>query len=224
MDGRDAGVEVVALAVPADRVGGASGDWHDLLPLPGRRMAIVVGDAAGRGLAALPLRCSIQPAARRLAMAGMPPDGIIAGLRDAVPLEGNDLATVVVVALAADGSSFTVSSAGHPPPLLLRPDGSAEFIAGAASPPLGAPWRGDQPVASAVLPEGGTLVVYTDGLVDRRDQRLGDGFTQLARSGIAVADKPLLEVCARVIRLGLVNDEPADDLTAVAVRPTSVSG
>ena len=94
----------------------------------------------------------------------------------------------------------------------------ARFLNGGVSPPLGVAWAGRQPVTSAALPAGSILILYTDGLVDRQDSDLDCGFALLAAGALEGFGDPLVELCARILDLGIVDGKPVDDLTAVALR------
>ena len=97
----------------------------------------------------------------------------------------------------------------------------ARFLDGGVGPPLGVEWAAQQPVTSATLPAGSILILYSDGLVERQESDLDCGFALLAAGALEGFGDPLVELCARILDLGLVDGKPVDDLTAVALRRTS---
>ncbi|MCU1378845.1 MAG: protein phosphatase [Acidimicrobiales bacterium] len=199
--------------LPAD-LSGVSGDWSDLLTLPDGAMAVVVGDAAGHGPQARPVKDALRPALRRLARSGAAPADLLANLRPVLELLDGIFATVVCTAVTSDGR-IVVANAGHPPPLVLRADGSVRFLTENLQPPLGAPYERAEPVVQTVcLQPGDTLVLYTDGVVDHHDNQLDRGLARLAATALRSRHAPLDHLCRRLVALG----DPADDRTVLAVR------
>jgi anti-sigma regulatory factor (Ser/Thr protein kinase) len=135
---------------------------------------------------------------------------VMSGVEDA-------MATVVYLVLDRDTGEVSFSAAGHPPPLVLTPDGPI-FLEGGRSVPIGAADPAVFREASAVLPPGSTLLLYTDGLVERRDVGLEERLAQLAEVAGA-AGEDLDALCERVIDLVLGDGEPGDDVALLAVRP-----
>jgi serine phosphatase RsbU (regulator of sigma subunit) len=129
------------------------------------------------------------------------------------------LATVLYAVFSPASGRLTFSSAGHPPPLLVEADGTTRFLRGGLSPALGAPWSGIPPLATIHLDQGDTVALYTDGLVDSPGQELSRGLTRLAQTAALARGETLGDLCARLIALGMHGGGPADDLTAVALRP-----
>ncbi|MCH0540337.1 SpoIIE family protein phosphatase [Streptomyces sp. MUM 203J] len=158
------------------------GDWYDLVDLPGDRIGIAVGDVVGHGLQAAGvmglLRSALSAASR---VAAGPAQALeVLGLY-ARSIEGAENTTAVETYVDWDTNTLTYSSAGHPPPALLRIDGSVEFLDQATDPPLGArPEHGARPQATAAFTEGDTLVLYTDGLIERRREDIDTGLSRLA--------------------------------------------
>lgn len=158
------------------------GDWYDLVALDGDRMAVAVGDVVGHGLSAAcvmgQLRSALSAASR--ASAGPARALEVLGLY-ARSVEGAESTTAVTAWIDWERHSITYSSAGHPPPALLRGDGSVEFLDGATDPPLGArPEHMDRPEAATDFVAGDTLVLYTDGLIERRTEDIDVGLGRLA--------------------------------------------
>ncbi|MFD9408129.1 PP2C family protein-serine/threonine phosphatase [Streptomyces sp. NPDC059989] len=161
------------------------GDWYDLVDLPdGHRTAVAVGDVVGHGLRAAgvmgQLRSALSAASR---VAAGPARALeVVGLY-ARSTDGAESTTAVSVFLDWDSRTLAYSSAGHPPPALCRPDGTVTFLDQATDPPLGArPEHASRPEARTAFVEGSVLVLYTDGLVERRGEDIDTGLDRLARS------------------------------------------
>ncbi|MFF8507725.1 PP2C family protein-serine/threonine phosphatase [Streptomyces sp. NPDC015492] len=158
------------------------GDWYDLVDLPGDRIGVAVGDVVGHGLRAACvmglLRSALSAASR---VADGPAQALeVLGLY-ARSIEGAENTTAVETCVDWDTHTLTYSSAGHLPPALLRVDGTVEFLDRATDPPLGArPEHVPRPQSSAAFAEGDTLVLYTDGLVERRREDIDVGLGRLA--------------------------------------------
>jgi serine phosphatase RsbU (regulator of sigma subunit) len=199
-------------------VTGASGDWHDVFPMPSGHLAVVVGDAQGRGADAVPLKNALQRALRGLATAGMGPGEVLSCLRTIVDRIDDGLATLVYAIIGPARGGVMLVNAGHPPPLHVRRDGSVAFLQGGLSPPLGAPCP-QAPVPTCTrLRVGEALVLYTDGLIESPRQDVAEGLDRLAAVGRACADASPEDMCNRFIRLGFDGGLPTDDLTALALR------
>ncbi|MET7644054.1 SpoIIE family protein phosphatase [Streptomyces sp. NPDC005426] len=160
------------------------GDWYDLVDLPGDRIAVAVGDVVGHGLRAAcvmgQLRSALSAAAR---VAEGPARALEALGLYARHIEGAESTTVVKTFIDWATHTITYSSAGHPPPALLHPDGRVTFLDQATDPPLGArPEHVPRPEAGTAFAEGATLVMYTDGLIERRDEDIDRGLARLAES------------------------------------------
>ncbi|MFF8193497.1 PP2C family protein-serine/threonine phosphatase [Streptomyces bobili] len=158
------------------------GDWYDLVDLPADRMAVAVGDVVGHGLGAAcvmgQLRSALSAAAR---VADGPARALEALELYAGDVEGAESTTVVKTYIDWDAHTITYSSAGHPPPALLGSDGTVTFLDQATDPPLGArPEHIPRPEASAAFTEGAILVLYTDGLIERRAEDIDSGLARLA--------------------------------------------
>ncbi|MFI0541439.1 PP2C family protein-serine/threonine phosphatase [Streptomyces sp. WSLK1-3] len=157
------------------------GDWYDLVDLPGERFAVAVGDVVGHGLAAAcvmgQLRSALSAATR---VAEGPARALEALGLYARSVEGAESTTAATAFIDWDDHTLTYSCAGHLPPALLHPDGTVSFLDGATDPPLGAsPEHATRPQATTPFEEGATLVLYTDGLVERRTEDIDTGLARL---------------------------------------------
>ncbi|MGP4052914.1 PP2C family protein-serine/threonine phosphatase [Streptomyces sp. 2A115] len=160
------------------------GDWYDLVDLPRERLAVAVGDVVGHGLAAAcvmgQLRSALSAACR---VADGPAQALDALGLYARSVDGAAATTVVTTFIDWNSNTITYSCAGHPPPVLLNPDGTVTFLDQATDPPLGA--RAEhvpRPQARTPFAEGATLVLYTDGLIERRTEDIDTGLARLADS------------------------------------------
>lgn len=160
------------------------GDWYDLADLPGGNLAVAVGDVVGHGLAAAgvmgQLRSALSAACR---VADGPAQALEALGLHARSVDGAESTTAVTTFIDWDTRTITHSSAGHPPPDLLHPDGTVTFLDETTDPPLAArPEHLPRPQARTPFTEGVTLVLYTDGLIERRTEDIDTGLTRLADS------------------------------------------
>ncbi|NUK02410.1 PP2C family protein-serine/threonine phosphatase, partial [Streptomyces lunaelactis] len=196
------------------------GDWYDVVDLPAGRFAVAVGDVVGHGLAAAAVMGMLRSA---LSAASRAVDGPAKALEVlgvyARSVEGA-LATTAVKAMVDTGRrQIAYSSAGHPPPVLLHSDGTHDLLDQATDPPLGArPMHTPRPQASVPYTTGDTLVLYTDGLIERRGEDIDTG---LARLTDALAQRSTLGperlADAVLAQLG-VSGGARDDIALVIVR------
>jgi serine phosphatase RsbU (regulator of sigma subunit) len=212
-------VVLVSCSIPSDRESGASGDWHDVIKLPTGHVAVVVGDAAGHGVQARPLKDALQRGLRRMAMTGTKPSQLVDGLDNVIIPERDGYATMVYAVVEPTYGDVVLTNAGHPPPLLIGRDGSARFLTDTLDPPLGAPRAPTSPeVGRTHLWPGDTLLLYTDGLIERRTRDIGAGLDGLATLASRFAGASLEELCARLLCMALDAPEPPDDLTVILLR------
>ncbi|WP_210586071.1 PP2C family protein-serine/threonine phosphatase [Streptomyces sp. GESEQ-35] len=197
------------------------GDWYDLVDLVGgNRIGVSVGDVVGHGLAAAGVMGQLRSALTATSRVAEGPAQALDVLgRYAHVVDGAESATAVTTFIDFDAHTITYSSAGHPPPALLHPDGRVEFLDRATDPPLDArPQPVPRPQARATFTSGATLVLYTDGLVERRREDITTGLARLAESlrrhlgadPETLADAVLLEL--------LPPGGATDDTALIAVR------
>lgn len=205
---------------------GVGGDWFDVLPLPGARVAVIVGDVVGHGLHAAATMGRLRTAVHNFSALDLPPDELLGLLDELVcridqdevaedsraPVTG---ATCLYAIYDPTSRLCTVARAGHPPPAVVRPDGSVEFPEVPAGPPLG---LGGLPFETAELElaEGSRLVVYTDGLVEDRERDFDSG-VELLRTALAGADRSPEDTCRAVLD-ALLPPRPSDDIVLVVSR------
>ncbi|WIM86522.1 SpoIIE family protein phosphatase [Candidatus Mycobacterium wuenschmannii] len=169
------------------------GDWYDVLPLGDKRIGIIVGDCVGRGLAAAAVMGQLRASARALLLTGAEPARLLEELDAVAELIPDAFCTTVfLVVLDTETGEFTYSCAGHLPAILANPAGKHTLITDARSVPLAVQRKASRPQATVKLPAGSTLMLYTDGLVERRDVTLDDGIAHLgatvARGAALTAD------------------------------------
>ncbi|UXA16053.1 SpoIIE family protein phosphatase [Mycobacterium sp. SMC-4] len=157
------------------------GDWYDVVDLEDGRVALVVGDCVGHGLAAATVMGQVRSACRALLYADPSPGAALVGLdRFAARLPGAQCTTAVCAVLDTGTGELVYSSAGHPPPILVHSDGNLETLDEGHSIALGLRVDWTRPEARVTIPARATLVLYTDGLVERRDTGLEHGISRAA--------------------------------------------
>ncbi|MFJ4200720.1 PP2C family protein-serine/threonine phosphatase [Streptomyces sviceus] len=195
------------------------GDWYDLVDLVGgHRVGVSVGDVVGHGLAAAgvmgQLRSALSAASR---VAEGPAQALDVLGRYAHVVDGAESATAVTTFIDFDHGTLTYSSAGHPPPMLVHPDGRVECLDKATDPPLDArPDPMPRPQAATTFTSGATLALYTDGLVERRREDIDTGLTRLAES-LARHREDGPEALADAVLLELLPPGGATDDTALVI-------
>ncbi len=220
-------VEVAHRYLPARA--GVGGDWFDVIPLPGARVALVVGDVVGNGLHAAATMGRLRTAVRSFSSLDLSPDELIRHLDELVTQVdderndggGNDSegitgATCLYVVYDPVAGLCSLARSGHPEPALVHPDGTVEHILVPVSPPLGL--GGGTPFESAefALPEGSQLVLCTDGLVEDRNRDIGTGIDML-RDALAGSGRTADETCQAVLD-ALLPTSPSDDIALVVAR------
>ncbi|MFE1443955.1 SpoIIE family protein phosphatase [Streptomyces sp. NPDC058739] len=223
-------VEIACRYLPAGAGVGVGGDWYDVIPLSGARVALVVGDVVGHGVQAAATMGRLRTAVRTLADIDLPPDELLTRLDDVVLRLSTDLpgddpdtdadggvgATCLYAVYDPVSGRCTLARAGHVLPTLANRDGAVHVLDLPPGPPLG---LGGLPFETAEidLPEGSLLALYTDGLVESRDQDVEKGLARLHEALARPADS-LEAVCDTVVR-ALLPDRPDDDAALLLARP-----
>ena len=209
---------VAARYLPAATEASVGGDWFEMLDLPGERLAVSVGDVVGSGIGAAAAMGQIRSAVRVLALAGKHPMELLETMDAfAESVEGAPMSTAVCAELDTRTGHITYACAGHPPPLVVGPSG-ARFLEGGRRPPLSMP-----PANAAVsdasdhLEPGETLVLYTDGLIERRGEAVDEGLRRLAEVATQLADRGPDALAERIVSQ-LLPDGAADDAAVLCVR------
>ena len=213
-------VEVKHRYLPGSKLIEVGGDWYESIALPGGRVALVVGDVAGHGVRAAVTMGRLRTAIHTLAMLELPPAETLQQLNELMNELGvrePHFATCVYAIFDAVSGTCEVASAGHLPPLLVHPDGSNELLDVQPAPPLGV---GTGLIQSRVLDieDGSLLVLYTDGLVEKRTRDIDEGIGRLRDIfGPGSAQQPLEDLC-RAMLAGVYADEHRDDIAVLVAR------
>lgn len=201
------------------------GDWYDVVPLPDERVAIVIGDSVGHGVTAAAAMGQLRVAAHTLVSCELPPAEVLTRL-DAIAqdLDAAQFATCLCVVCDPATLRCELACAGHPPPLLALPDGTARHFAVADGLPLGVadpahPAEYEQ--VTAVLPPDGVLAFYTDGLVESRMRNIEEGIARLGSALVAshAGAGGSLEDTADGILALLADQQGQDDIALLLVGP-----
>ncbi|MGY1643120.1 SpoIIE family protein phosphatase [Geodermatophilus sp. SYSU D00703] len=165
----------------ASSVCAAGGDWYDAVPLGRGRVALVIGDAVGHGVPAAGAMSRLRGAMRSVALRDPSPEAVVAAL-DAFAVEMEDVegSSVFYGVLEASTGLLTYAAAGHPAPLLVEEEGSASFLPLTPRPPLGSLPGTPTVVATAQVPQGATLVLYSDGAVSASGPPPAQGLSRLS--------------------------------------------
>ncbi|QHC26313.1 SpoIIE family protein phosphatase [Streptomyces sp. GS7] len=230
-------LDVASWYYPADAPSGVGGDWFDVIPLSGARVALVVGDVVGHGIDAAATMGRLRTAVRTLANLDLPPDELLARLddlviglmetrRDGGSAAGEDDgtpatpmgfmgATCLYVVYDPVSRRCTMARAGHLPPAVVAPDGTVAFPDLPAGPPLGLGALPFEP-AELELAEGSLLALYTNGLLQTGDRDLGVGMSRLSRA--LAAPGATLEEVGRNAVAALLTGPPSDDAALLLAR------
>jgi PAS domain S-box-containing protein len=215
------GLEVGHHYRPSSNAAQVGGDWFDVIALSGHRVAFAVGDVMGHDLHAAANMGQLRTAMRTLAQLDLEPVDLLARLDEAVR-KGTTTryATCVYAVCDTVTRECRIVSAGHPPPLLRHADGTTEVVPVTPGPPLGVT-SGDPrfAVTDIVLPQGGTLVLYTDGLIEHRGEDIDTGIENL-RTVLAEETGSVPELCERVAAR-LSPSVAEDDLAVLMARLTT---
>jgi GAF domain-containing protein/anti-sigma regulatory factor (Ser/Thr protein kinase) len=210
-----AGMEVGARYLPAAG-GRLGGDWYDVFPLAGSKVAVAVGDVVGHGLESAAGMAQLRTALRAYAAEGRAPAEALERVNYFMwhvgPLM---MTTVAFLVLDLAEETMTVANAGHPPPLVKDPSGTARFLDAPSGVALGATSSASYVAADEPFPTGSTVLLYTDGLVERRGEPLDAGLERLRRLAEHVSGAEAL--CA-MLADRLVPAAPSDDVAFIAVR------
>ncbi|MDF3293245.1 SpoIIE family protein phosphatase [Streptomyces silvisoli] len=227
-------LEVAWRYLPAES--GVGGDWFDFIPLPGARVALVVGDVVGHGLHAAVTMGQLRTAVHNFAALDIPVDEVLGHLDELVQrMDSEETADQAREGHGPDGQrphsmtgatclyaiydlatgTCTLARAGHPGPAVAYPDGRVAFPDVPASPPLGL--GGPFETAELRLPEGSQLVLYTDGLIEDRTRDIDVGLAGLRRALQQAAGRAPDETCQAVIG-ALVPAHPTDDTALLVAR------
>jgi serine phosphatase RsbU (regulator of sigma subunit)/anti-sigma regulatory factor (Ser/Thr protein kinase) len=217
------GVKLAGRYLPGSAELDVGGDWFDALQLLDGKIGLVVGDVVGKGVQAAASMAQLRNAIRAYSVERLRPPSALARLnRLANEVLDTSFATLAYLVVDPDQGVCRMSSAGHPPPVLRCPDGRVELLEGARGLPLGTGMDARYRQDTVQLPAGSVLLLYTDGLVERRGQSIDDGLAALeaaVRTGPTDPDRLLEHVLERVVGSG----ERADDIALLAARVLPVA-
>ena len=208
------GLEVAARYLPAASEAEVGGDWYDVIPIAAGRVGLVMGDVAGKGLAAASMVGRLRSALRAYALEGHDPSTVVSRLNQLVWSESEDSEMATLAYLVIDPAENTVSwvNAGHLPPLVVGGDGEASYLETTASVPLGVMPFPDYREETRELPAGATVLLYTDGLVERPGEMLDAGLERLSSAAMALEGGPE-RLCdglvGRLVPAGAASDDVA---------------
>jgi serine phosphatase RsbU (regulator of sigma subunit)/anti-sigma regulatory factor (Ser/Thr protein kinase) len=215
-----AGLEVAHRYLPGSDVAVVGGDWFDVIGLAGGRVALVVGDVMGHGTQAATVMGQLRTAVRTLAAVDLPPAEVLAHLDDLMPnIDGTLFATCLYAVYDPATQQCSISRAGHVPPLVVRPDGTAEVLH-QVGPGLPLGLGGDVGTFDTLdidVPDGSLFVLCTDGLLENKARDIDSGLRLLRANLSADPGRPLQEICDQVVKeLDLTKDR--DDIALLISR------
>ncbi|WP_078880756.1 SpoIIE family protein phosphatase [Kitasatospora purpeofusca] len=213
---RTLGLEIAYRYLPSSVTSEVGGDWFDVVPLSCGRVALVVGDVMGHGIRAAATMGQLRTVARTLATLDMPPEQVLTRLDETASGIGEgQFATCICAVYDPLERTLQIASAGHLPPVWVAPDGTSHRIETPPGVPLGVGGVAFESIRF-VLPEGGMVALYTDGLVERRGQDLDEGIDLLART-LSGPGRTLEENCDAVLA-ALVSGGSDDDIAMIMAR------
>ncbi|MFF9816201.1 SpoIIE family protein phosphatase [Streptomyces sp. NPDC014006] len=221
---RPTGVRLASRYLPAAETARVGGDWYDAIPLPGSRVALVVGDVMGHSMTSAAIMGQLRTTAQTLAGLDLPPQEVLHHLDEQAQRLGTDrMATCLYAVYDPVSHRITIANAGHPPPVLLHLGGEAEVLRVPAGAPIGVGGV-DFEAVELDAPAGATLLLYTDGLVESRLRDVWTGIEQLREKLAATAaltgpdhPPPLEALCDEVLDM-LGPGDRDDDIALLAAR------
>ena len=206
-------LSVTYLPAPGDMQIG--GDWYSIFMVGPATLALVVGDVVGRGLGAAAAMGQLRSASRALAQTGM---GVAEMLKDlerfVVEVDGAQVATLAYAELELDTGVLRWACAGHPPPMLLTPGRVARYLWDGRSMPLGVRDEVEgaaRDVGTLTMPAGDIVILYTDGVVERRGEAIDEGLDRLAERAVKLSggsfDSMAADLCATMQEGGPAHDD-----------------
>ncbi len=213
------GLAVAARYLPAASEAEVGGDWYDVIPIPGGRVGMVMGDVAGKGLAAASMVGRLRSALRAYALEGHEPATALEQLNRLLWTEAGDSEMATLLYAIVDPGEDVISwvNAGHMPPLLVAADGTPRFLNGARSVPLGVlPFPAFEE-ASAPMSPGSSVVLFTDGLIERPGIVIDDGIALLAAVVEGIGPDPEA-ICDHLLATLVPDGNASDDVALLALR------
>jgi serine phosphatase RsbU (regulator of sigma subunit)/putative methionine-R-sulfoxide reductase with GAF domain/anti-sigma regulatory factor (Ser/Thr protein kinase) len=210
-----AGLEVASRYVPAES-SGLGGDWYDVFELPESRIAIAVGDVVGHGVGAATVMAQLRTALRAYAAEGHEPASVVQAVDHLMwQLGPTAMTTLAYVVLDPLDETIELVNAGHLPPLMLEPEGEPRFLDGDSGVPLGTSQTEVYSSQVVPFPAGAAVLLFTDGLVERRGEPIDAGLERLR--ALSEGRDDVERLCSEALE-ELVPRQPQDDVALVAAR------
>ena len=218
------GVALAARYVPATSDMQVGGDWYDVVQLPDGLIGLAIGDVAGHGLQAAATMGQLRMALRAYALQDPSPVSVMHGVHQlALQLPMPEMVTLIYLVFDPATGRLRFTNAGHPPALVIG-NGKSLYLGDGLAPPVGVTADAKFTEASQDLWSGATLLLYTDGLIERRGVSIQEGLDRLSLEAVAHATSDVDELCDRLLSSLLDRDQVADDIALVAMRPVSLFG
>jgi PAS domain S-box-containing protein len=218
------GLAVAARYLPAAAEAEVGGDWYDVLPAPGGGVGLVMGDVAGKGLVAASMVGRLRSALRAYALEGHSPARVVEQLNRLIWTEedATQMATLLYVVVDPVAERLQWVNAGHPPLLLVTEGQPPRFMSGGSSVPLGVLPFPEFEEVSVPIDQGSTVVLYTDGLVERPGENIDDGLDRLVEAVRGASADPQ-EICDLVLRDLVPEVGAPDDVALLTLRTIPMS-
>ena len=195
------------------------GDWYDSFTLPGGLIAIAAGDVVGHGLEAAATMGKLRVATAALARHADGPGRLLSQLDDfTAGADGTEFATACFATFDPNSGELRFASAGHPPMLMIDAGGNPHWLTGGRSGPLVRDVDHDRPEATITLEPGALLILYSDGLIERRGEPIATGLDRLQRAATALGDASVEQACDRLFEAMGVDGSREDDVVVVCLR------
>jgi serine phosphatase RsbU (regulator of sigma subunit)/anti-sigma regulatory factor (Ser/Thr protein kinase) len=209
------GMRFSAKYLPAGSGIKVGGDWYDVFQLANGRVAFVIGDVVGRGVLAASVMAEIRTALRAYMVQGHKLTEVISLLNELlVAMGGSRGATLSILELDPEAEELEAVTAGHLPPLLIEPNGDTRLLEQTHGLPVGVRTGSQYQACRYQFPTGSRLLLYTDGLIERRDESIDEGFQRLIVAAQAAAQRTDSSFADRVYRV-LVDETPLEDDVAL---------
>ena len=217
------GMALAARYVPASADMAVGGDWYDVVELPSGHIGLAIGDVAGHGPRAASAMGQLRMALRAYALEEPSPVEVVSRLDRLVSrLLVSEIVTLVYLVLDLDSGMIQFANAGHPPPLVVGLGGQTSFLEDGLGSPLGCDDPGLPAQASFRLVPGSTLLLFTDGLVEKRGASIDEGLQRLATLATDCG-QDIEAFCEQLLR-SMVGDDTPDDVALLAIRPIPLTG
>ncbi|HEX5861918.1 MAG TPA: SpoIIE family protein phosphatase [Nocardioides sp.] len=213
------GMALAARYVPATADMEVGGDWYDVIQIRGGLIGLAIGDVAGHGPQAAAVMGQLRMAVRANAVQDPSPVAVMNGVHQLVShLARPEMVTLMYLLFDPARRTLRFTNAGHPPPLVLG-GGEARYLEGEVAPPLGVTAEATFTETSLELPEGATLLLYTDGLIERRVESIQVGLDRLLRVAVSYDGSDIDGLCDHILSSLVEPHHVADDIALVAMRP-----